>query len=55
MGHNVEAQARLIGDIDVSVDFLNRNIKGKVNCGEWVNKLQSICVKNKKLNEELMA
>ncbi len=55
MGHNVEAQARLIGDIDVSVDLLNRNVKGKVNCGEWVNKLQSICMKNKKLNEELMA
>lgn len=55
MGHNVEAQARLIGDIDVSVDTLNRSIKGKVSCGEWVNKLQGIVSKNKKLNEELMA
>ncbi len=51
MGHNVEAQARLIGDLDVTIELLNRSIKGKVNCGQWVERLQNNSKKNKKLNE----
>jgi 2-hydroxyacyl-CoA lyase 1 len=55
MGHNVEAQARLIGDIQLSVSELNKRLGGRVECGDWVAKLSKICAKNKQTNEELMA
>lgn len=35
--------------------MLNNKLTGKHDCGEWITKLNGICDKNKKMNEELMA
>jgi 2-hydroxyacyl-CoA lyase 1 len=55
MGHNVEASARLIGDLKLTLSQLNKGLSGGVRCEDWLKKLNTICQKNKKMNEELMA
>jgi len=55
MGHNVEASARLVGDIKLTVSELTKKIKGKQHYQEWHNKLQTISKKNKDINDKLMA
>ena len=51
IGHNVQSQARLVGDMSLCLSELNKRIKGKVECGEWQKKLLAIRAKNRKLNE----
>lgn len=51
----MEASARLIGDLKISVAELNQTIKEKIKCQEWFSKLNSISVKNKDLNKTLMS
>lgn len=51
MGHNVEASARLIGDLQMTLGQLNKRLPGKIECQEWIAKLHKICLKNKKANE----
>ena len=55
MGHNVEASVRLIGDLKLTLSQLNKGLSGGVRCEYWLKKLNTICQKNKKMNEELMA
>jgi 2-hydroxyacyl-CoA lyase 1 len=55
IGHNIEASARLVGDIKISLNELNKSLKGKVECQEWIKKLQELSNKNKDLNKQLMA
>jgi len=55
MGHNIEASARLVGDLQLSLRELNKKITKKSDCGEWINKLLKNSEKNKALNNELMA
>lgn len=55
MGHNVEAAARIVGDLKLSLAEFNKKLKGKVNCSEWYNKLNNISKKNKELNIKLMS
>ena len=42
MGHNVKAQARLVGDLKISLQQLNKRITGKIQCKEWLAKLKTI-------------
>ena len=39
----------------LSVTELNKQIKGKVQCDEWLSKLTGIVKKNKDLNKKLMS
>lgn len=55
IGHNVEAQARLVGDMKLAVCELDKAIKGKVQCADWIQKLTEKSNKNKELNKQLMA
>lgn len=55
MGHNVEATARIVGDLKLSLTEVNKRLKGKVNCSEWFDKLNKISKKNKDLNIKLMS
>lgn len=55
ISHNIQASARLVGDLQISLRELNKNITKKVDCNEWVNKLLKNSEKNKALNLELMA
>lgn len=55
IGHNIEASARLVGDIRLSVSHLNKAINGTVECRDWITKLTDISSKNKELNKQLMA
>jgi 2-hydroxyacyl-CoA lyase 1 len=55
MGHNIEASARLVGDMQISLRELNKKITAKSECGEWLNKLFQNNEKNKAINNKLMA
>ena len=55
IGHNIEASARIVGDLRLSMNELNKKVQGRISCQEWFDKLTKISKKNKSLNKELMA
>lgn len=55
IGHNIEASSRIVGDMRLCMNELNKRVKGKIDCQEWCGKLNKISKKNKNLNKDLMA
>lgn len=56
LGHNVEADARLVGDCKASVQALLEGLKGfKCKQKTWIDKLKQKSEANLQLNDKLIA